>query len=102
MQRAVLELGGTEVAEREVTTTAVAERFDVLEDRDAGHGLGRPRAAVHEVLLDRGVEALKHHVVEASSPLAPIATSIPPMRQRRVKPGTCTARTQPVLVSVFR
>jgi len=40
MPRAVLELGGREVAERGVPAAAVAERFDALEDRHADHGLG--------------------------------------------------------------
>ena len=83
-ERAVVELHRGEVAERGVPAPAVIERLDVLEHRDAGFGLGRPRAAVDEVLLDRGMKALQRGVVE-TAPFAPIETSIPTARPRRVK-----------------
>jgi hypothetical protein len=82
-------VGGWEVAERGVPPPAVGEDLDVLEHRDARLGLGRPRAAVDEVLLDRGVKALEQGVVEPAALGALIETSIPAARQRRVKIRTC-------------
>jgi hypothetical protein len=67
-----------------VPAPAVVERFDVLEDGDACLGLGRPGAAVDEVLLDRRVK-LSSTALSKQLPFAPIETSIPTARQRRVK-----------------
>jgi hypothetical protein len=41
-----------------VTTVAVVERLDVLEDRGAELAPGRPGAPMDELLLQRGKEAL--------------------------------------------
>ena len=57
--------GGREHPEPRVATPAVVERLDVLEDGGARLGLGRPGAAMDQVFLDRGVEALQDGVVEA-------------------------------------
>src|SRR4051794_29687274 len=48
-----------------VSAPAVVEDLDVVKDARARLGLGRPRAAVDEVLLQRRVEALQDGVIEA-------------------------------------
>ena len=81
-----------------MATPAVVERLDVVEHRGAGLGVGRPRAAVDEVLLEARVKALEHGVVEAV-PRLPIDTSMPTLRQRRVKTNDGTDQAQAVVAT---
>jgi hypothetical protein len=57
-ESAVLELLGREVAERAVAALAVVEDFELLEDLGDQLAPSRPRAAVHELLLERREEVL--------------------------------------------
>jgi hypothetical protein len=57
--------GGREVAEGRVPSLAVVERLDVLEHLAGELAPRRPAVAVHELLLERGEEALGDGVVEA-------------------------------------
>jgi len=50
-----------------VHALAIVEHLDVLEDRPASSGARRPDAAVEQLLLERGEEALRHGVVPALS-----------------------------------
>ena len=70
-QSAVFVVGGREHPERGVTAAAVVEDLDVLEDLGAQLGLGRPGAAVDELLLERREEALGDGVVEAVAACCP-------------------------------
>src|SRR5215207_414196 len=60
-----LELRRGEKSERGVPAAAVVEDLDVLEDLGAQLGLGWPAAAVDELLLQGGEEALGDGVVVA-------------------------------------
>src|SRR5215204_4000728 len=59
------ELLGRQVAERGVAALAVVEGLDVLEDLGDQLAPRRPRAAVHELFLERREEALGDGVVVA-------------------------------------
>jgi hypothetical protein len=78
-ERAVLELHRGQVAERGVPAAAVEEDLDVLEDLGPQLRLGRPRADVDELLLERREEALGDRVIEAVA-LAPIDWAMPAAR----------------------
>jgi hypothetical protein len=60
-----LELDRGQVAKRGVSPAGVVPAFDVLEDRGARLGAGRPRPPVDPLLLQGGVEGLADGVVIA-------------------------------------
>src|ERR1043165_10224829 len=61
----VFEVGGTDVAERRVTTPAVVEGLDIVEDGGARRVSCGEFSAVDELDLERRKEALRDRVVPA-------------------------------------
>src|SRR5438552_2418005 len=78
--------GRREVAKRRVQALPVVEDLHELEDRPPRLCPGRPRVAVHELGLQRGVERLDHGVVP-DLPGAGQALPDPVGRQQLPEPG---------------
>lgn len=83
--RSVLVFGRGEISEGGVSSVAVVEALDVLEDLGAELSACRPGLAVHELLLEGREEALGDGVVVGIA-REPIDTAIPKARLTYCEP----------------
>src|SRR5262245_46506272 len=66
----MFERSGTEVAKRRMTSPAIIEELEIVEEVGASLAAGSPRRVVDELDLQRGEEAFGNGVVPAIAPAA--------------------------------